>query len=67
MLRAKLDNDVKLFLILEAAYIGAVESGKITKDLALIIHGSKLGQDKYLITEEFTDTMAEELKDELSC
>ena len=26
---------------LEAACIGAVESGKMTKDLALIIHGSK--------------------------
>ena len=42
--RAKLDNDARLLDFtekLEAACIGAVESGKMTKDLALIIHGSK--------------------------
>lgn len=42
--RAKLDNNERLLDFtqkLEAACIGAVESGKMTKDLALIIHGSK--------------------------
>lgn len=42
--RAKLDDNIRLLEFtekLEAACIGAVESGKMTKDLALIIHGSK--------------------------
>lgn len=42
--RAKLDDNAKLLEFtekLEAACIGVVESGKMTKDLALIIHGSK--------------------------
>ncbi|KAL6554688.1 hypothetical protein OROHE_007427 [Orobanche hederae] len=47
---------------LEAACIGVVESGKMTKDLALIIHGSKLTRDHYLNTEEFIDAVADDLK-----
>lgn len=46
--REKLDNNEKLLDFtekLEAACVGAVESGKMTKDLALIIHGSKLSRD----------------------
>lgn len=42
--RAKLDDNARLLDFaekLEAACIGAVESGKMTKDLALLIHGSK--------------------------
>ncbi|KAF3525480.1 hypothetical protein F2Q69_00050828 [Brassica cretica] len=42
--RAKLDDNSKLLEFtekLEAACVGTVESGKMTKDLALIIHGSK--------------------------
>lgn len=42
--RAKLDENELLLDFahkLEAACIGVVESGKMTKDLALIIHGSK--------------------------
>ena len=42
--RAKLDDNPKLLDFtekLEAACIGTVESGKMTKDLALIIHGPK--------------------------
>ena len=41
---AKLDNNEKLLEFtkkLEEACIGAVELGKMTKDLALIIHGPK--------------------------
>ncbi|KAL6576387.1 hypothetical protein OROHE_000168 [Orobanche hederae] len=34
----------------------------MTKDLALIIHGSKLTRDHYLNTEEFIDTVADDLK-----
>lgn len=42
--RAKLDENPRLLDFtekLEAACVGVVESGKMTKDLALIIHGSK--------------------------
>ena len=42
--RAKLDDNPRLLDFtekLETACIGAVESGKMTKDLALITHGSK--------------------------
>ncbi|KAL9392209.1 hypothetical protein Peur_016129 [Populus x canadensis] len=67
--RAKLDDNARLLDFtekLEAACIGAVESGKMTKDLALLIHGSKVNRDHYLNTEEFIDAVAEELKARLS-
>ncbi|KAF3536343.1 hypothetical protein F2Q69_00019994 [Brassica cretica] len=66
--RAKLDDNSKLLEFtekLEAACVGTVESGKMTKDLALIIHGSKLSRDTYLNTEEFIDAVADELKTRL--
>lgn len=46
--RAKLDDNARLLdfaLKLEAACVGTVESGKMTKDLALLVHGSA----KYVI------------------
>ncbi|KAJ6738438.1 putative proteinDP-SPECIFIC ISOCITRATE DEHYDROGENASE [Salix koriyanagi] len=67
--RAKLDDNAKLLDFtekLEAACVGAVESGKMTKDLALLIHGSKVSREHYLNTEEFIDAVAEELKARLS-
>lgn len=67
--RAKLDDNAKLLDFtekLEAACVGTVESGKMTKDLALIIHGSKLSRDTYLNTEEFIDAVAAELKERLN-
>ncbi|XP_009631360.4 isocitrate dehydrogenase [NADP]-like isoform X1 [Nicotiana tomentosiformis] len=63
--RAKLDNNAALLDFtkkLEAACIGAVENGKMTKDLALIVHGSKVARHQYVNTEEFIDAVAEELK-----
>ena len=42
--RAKLDDNPKLLDFtekLEAACVGTVESGKMTKDLVLLIHGPK--------------------------
>lgn len=44
--RAKLDRNARLLDFtdkLEKACVGAVESGKMTKDLALLIHGPKYG------------------------
>ncbi|KNA16638.1 hypothetical protein SOVF_087290 [Spinacia oleracea] len=63
--RAKLDSNEKLLEFtqkLEEACVGTVESGKMTKDLAIITHGSKITRDQYLNTEEFIDAVAAELK-----
>ncbi|KAK4794999.1 hypothetical protein SAY86_012993 [Trapa natans] len=63
--RAKLDDNARLLDFtekLEEACIKAVESGKMTKDLALISHGPKVTRDKYLNTEEFLDAVAAELR-----
>ncbi|KAF3328589.1 isocitrate dehydrogenase [Carex littledalei] len=63
--RAKLDNNMRLLGFteaLESACVGVVESGKMTKDLAILIHGSKVNQKEYLNTTEFIDAVAEELK-----
>eukprot|EP00244_Chara_vulgaris_P000445 TRINITY_DN10768_c0_g3_i1.p1 TRINITY_DN10768_c0_g3~~TRINITY_DN10768_c0_g3_i1.p1 ORF type:complete len:418 (-),score=100.42 TRINITY_DN10768_c0_g3_i1:133-1347(-) len=59
--RGKLDGNQRLIDFckkLEDACVETVQSGKMTKDLALIIHGSSLGRDKYLNTEEFIDAVA---------
>ncbi|KAF3784446.1 Isocitrate dehydrogenase NADP [Nymphaea thermarum] len=63
--RAKLDEDGKLLDFvhkLEAACVDTVESGKMTKDLAILIHGSKVSRDLYLSTEEFIDAVASNLQ-----
>ncbi|KAH0448887.1 hypothetical protein IEQ34_022687 [Dendrobium chrysotoxum] len=67
--RAKLDSNLRLLDYtekLEAACIGTVESGKMTKDLALIIHGSKLTRDHYMNTEEFINAVSEDLRARLA-
>ncbi|XP_027340133.1 isocitrate dehydrogenase [NADP], chloroplastic-like isoform X1 [Abrus precatorius] len=67
--RAKLDGNAKLLDFtekLEAACIGTVELGKMTKDLALLVHGPKVSRSQYLNTEDFIDAVAEELRRRLS-
>lgn len=67
--RAKLDNNSKLADFahkLEIACVEVVEGGKMTKDLALLVHGPKAGRDTYLTTEEFIDAVAAELKSKLT-
>lgn len=67
--RAKLDGNGKLLDFtekLEAACIGTVELGKMTKDLALLVHGPKVSRSHYLNTEEFIDAVAEELRTRLT-
>jgi isocitrate dehydrogenase len=62
--RAKLDNNGRLMEFvknLELACIETVESGKMTKDLALLIHGPKVSREFYLNTEEFIDAVAQKL------
>jgi isocitrate dehydrogenase len=67
--RGLLDNNAKLKEFadkLEAACIAVVESGKMTKDLAILTHGPKVNRKDYLSTEEFIDAVAEELQSKLS-
>ncbi|KAL9237990.1 hypothetical protein vseg_012474 [Gypsophila vaccaria] len=62
--RAKLDGDNKLHDFvqkLESACIETVESGKMTKDLAILVHGPKVTREWYLNTEEFIDVVAQNL------
>ncbi|CAA0836555.1 Cytosolic isocitrate dehydrogenase [Striga hermonthica] len=66
--RAKLDNNSRLLDFtekLETACIKTVESGKMTKDLAILVHGPKVTRDRYLNTEEFIDAIAAELRNRL--
>lgn len=68
--RAKLDgnNELRNFCTaLEAASIETVESGKMTKDLAVCIHGKNVNhQEHYLHTEEFIDAVAKNLLNKIS-
>ncbi|HXS36882.1 MAG TPA: NADP-dependent isocitrate dehydrogenase [Flavipsychrobacter sp.] len=64
--RGKLDNNQELINFchaLEKVCIETVEEGKMTKDLAVCIHGNKVTHGKdYLYTEEFMDALDENLK-----
>ncbi|MFN5327235.1 MAG: NADP-dependent isocitrate dehydrogenase [Bacteroidota bacterium] len=64
--RGKLDNNqdlIKFSDALEAVCIETVEEGKMTKDLAVCIHGNKVNHgEHYLYTEEFLDAIDANLK-----
>jgi len=64
--RGKLDNNqdlIKFADALEAVCIETVEEGKMTKDLAVCIHGNKVNHGThYLYTEEFLDAIDANLK-----
>eukprot|EP01095_Lingulamoeba_sp_RSL-Kostka_P002529 TRINITY_DN133_c0_g2_i1.p1 TRINITY_DN133_c0_g2~~TRINITY_DN133_c0_g2_i1.p1 ORF type:complete len:433 (-),score=176.63 TRINITY_DN133_c0_g2_i1:84-1382(-) len=66
--RAKLDNNQRLGAFckaLEEVCVETVESGKMTKDLALCVKGgdiSKVKREDYLNTFEFMDAIAENLE-----
>jgi isocitrate dehydrogenase len=63
--RGKLDDNPQLIDFcekLEAVCVETVESGKMTKDLALCIHGKDLKPEHYLTTEMFLDALAENLR-----
>uniref|UniRef100_A0A9R1W0K9 Isocitrate dehydrogenase [NADP] n=1 Tax=Lactuca sativa TaxID=4236 RepID=A0A9R1W0K9_LACSA len=66
--RAKLDKNERLadFVTkLETSCVETVESGKMTKDLAILIHGPKASREFYLNTEEFIDAVAQNLNSKL--
>ena len=63
--RGKLDGNDALrnfAQTLEQVCIDVVEGGRMTKDLALLIHGKDMTQDHWLTTEEFLDAIDGELK-----
>lgn len=67
--RGKLDDNQALIDFshaLEAVCIETVSSGKMTKDLAVCIHGNKVNHgEHYLYTEEFLDALDANLKTKL--
>jgi isocitrate dehydrogenase len=67
--RAKLDGneDLKRFCTtLEKVCVDLVESGKMTKDLAVCIHGDKTTDAHYLSTEDFLDAIDAELRSRMA-
>lgn len=67
--RGKLDNNpalVNFCETLEKVCIEVVESGKMTKDLAVCVHGNKVSHgEHYLYTEEFLSSLDSKLKEKL--
>ncbi|MBK8625342.1 MAG: NADP-dependent isocitrate dehydrogenase [Saprospiraceae bacterium] len=67
--RGKLDGNQELIRFgeaLEEVCVETVESGKMTKDLAVIIHGNKVTHgEHYLYTEEFLEALNKGLKAKL--
>ena len=66
--RGKLDNNQELIHFcntLEKVCVETVESGKMTKDLAVCIYGDKVTNDQYLTTENFLDALDANLKNAL--
>jgi isocitrate dehydrogenase len=67
--RGKLDNNQALIDFcqnLEAVCIQTIESGKMTKDLALLIHKEDLNESHYLTTQNFLDAIKENLETKLN-
>jgi isocitrate dehydrogenase len=67
--RGKLDNNQLLIdfcSTLESVCINTVESGTMTKDLALCIHGKSLNESHYVTTEEFLDALDKGLQKQMA-
>lgn len=67
--RGKLDDNKELMHFaetLEKVCIETVENGKMTKDLALLIHGEKMTPDHYLTTSEFLEAIDQNLQNKLN-
>ncbi|HBW85857.1 MAG TPA: NADP-dependent isocitrate dehydrogenase [Crocinitomicaceae bacterium] len=68
--RGKLDNNQELIDFcntLEKVCVETVESGVMTKDLAVCIHGNKVNHgEHYVYTEEFLDALNEGLKNKMN-
>ena len=67
--RGKLDKNQALIdfcTTLEEVCVATVESGKMTKDLAVLIHGEKLNESNYLTTQGFLAALKDNLDKKLS-
>jgi isocitrate dehydrogenase len=67
--RGKLDGNTELVHFantLEQVCVETVESGRMTKDLALCIHGKDLNSSHYLDTESFLNALDEGLRAKLA-
>lgn len=67
--RGKLDGNQELIdfcTALENVCIETVENGKMTKDLALLIHGKELNSSHYLTTQQFLSALKENLEAKLN-
>ena len=66
--RGNLDSNQELINFcqtLEKVCVDVVESGKMTKDLAVCIYGNKVSDDQYLHTEDFLEALNLELQKRL--
>ena len=69
MHRGKLDNNQELISFcetLENVCVAIVESGKMTKDLALLVKGNAMTKEDYLNTQAFLDAILENLNQKLA-
>lgn len=67
--RAQLDQNQELLQFsqnLEQVCIKTVESGKMTKDLAVCLYGDQVKEGQYLYTEDFLEVLQEELARKLT-
>lgn len=67
--RGRLDNNQDLINFcqtLENVCINTVQSGKMTKDLALLIHKKEMTDKDWLTTEEFLEALDQGLKSEMA-
>lgn len=67
--RGKLDGNQNLINFckaLEEVCVSAVESDKMTKDLAVCVHGNQVTEAHYLTTEDFLDVVRDSLERRLS-
>lgn len=63
--RANLDGTPELARFaqtLEKACVDCIESGQMTKDLAITIHGSNAKENMYLNTQDFLEAIAQNLE-----
>ncbi len=67
--RGKLDGNqdlIKFADTLERVCVETVESGKMTKDLAMLAFGNDVKESQYLFTEDFLDVLDRNLKEKWS-
>ena len=67
--RAKLDNNTELAKFcttLEKVCVDVVETGIMTKDLAVCVHGKNLKDSDYVYTEDFLEALNKELQKRMS-